>query len=173
MGEIGFFKASDDSFGDEEKLLAFERAMSIAYDQGMDEFMLWGGSFSFKNPEIYFPKLKRFRDNLTMQPRSDHFDLRILIDNNEWLYVESNPPSSKLDMEIQPYLNLIKTLDENGYTWFYTHPNAEGFQSISFNATIKLSEIKGKDESEQNRIISERVGNITPSGRYYPWPTNE
>ncbi len=173
VGEIGFFKASDDSFGDEEKLLAFERAMSIAYDQGMDEFMLWGGSFSFKNPEIYFPKLKRFRDNLTMQPRSDHFDLRILIDNNEWLYVESNPPSSKLDMEMQPYLNLIKTLDENGYTWFYTHPNAEGFQSISFNATIKLSEIKGKDESEQNRIISERVGNITPSGGYYPWPTNE
>ncbi len=172
VGEIGFFQTSNDSFGDDEKLLGFQRAMSIAYDQGMDEFMLWGDSFSFKNPEIYLPKLKEFRDNLTVQPRSNFFNVRVLIDNDDGLFIEPNDHSSKLDMDIQPYIYLIKTLDEKGYTWFYTHSNAVVFQRISFNSTIKLSEIKGKNEPEQNKIISERIGNIKPSGRSYLWPKN-
>lgn len=172
LGEIGFMKASNDRFGDEEKLLGFERAMSIAYDQGMDEFMLWEGSFSFKDPEVYFLKLKEFRDNLTKQPRLSYFNVRVLIDNYDWLFKSSSSIISKINMSDQPYFYLIKTLDEKGYSWFYTHKDAELIQNLSFNVTIKLSEIKGKNESEQNKIIFEKLGNITSSGKYYPWPNN-
>ncbi len=171
VGEIGFFHTQKDTFGDNEKLLAFERAMSIAYDQGMDEFMIWGTGFSFKNPEIYFPRLKEFRDSLVKQPRPGRFDLMILSDNKDWLYKEGNLPVSKLDMNKQPYYHLVKTLDERGYTWFcIKSSNAESIQSISYNATINLSEINGKSVQEQDRIISETLKNITPSGKQYPWP---
>lgn len=170
VGEIGFFSTPNSTFGDNEKLLAFERAMSIAYDQGMDEFMIWGTGFSFKNPEIYFPKLKEFRDELIKQQRPERFIIRILIDNKDWFYNQGNLPVSKLDMNKQPYYHMVKTLDERGYSWFYTSSNAESIQIINFNTTIKLSEIKGKSMQEQDKIISERLKNITPSGKQYPWP---
>jgi hypothetical protein len=163
VGEIGFFKAADDdTFGDDEKLAAFKRAMSIAYEQGMDEFMIWDqGSYSFADPETYFPQLKTFRDTLIMQPRASCFDVRVLIDNGEWIYTDSSPEQSALDMSNQPYRHLVETLDERGYSWFYLH--------VCYDATINFSEIKGKSEAEQDIFIDERLDSITPSGKRYLW----
>jgi len=163
VGEIGFMKTPMDTFGDEEKLFGFKRALSIAYDQGMDEFMLWQSVMSFEDPETYFSQLREFRDSLITQPRLNHFNIRVLIDNNEWLWVESN--ASKLNLSIQPYLSLVKVLDEEGYTWFYTHRDAESLQSVSYDTTLKFSEVKWKTESE----IYAMIENITPAGKYYPW----
>ena len=169
VGEIGFYKAHMDTFGDDEKLVAFERAMSIAYDQGMGEFMLWGGGFTFEDPEIYFPKLKTFRDTLVMQPRSSCFDVRILIDNDEWFYTGSSSTESALDMSEQPYRHLVERLDEDGYSWFYTHSDAAPLQGACYKSTINFSEITGKSEAEQDMCINERLGDITPSGTKYAW----
>lgn len=150
VGEIGFGNTTTDSFGDDERLAAFERAMSIAYDQGMDEFMIWDNGFGFADPETYFPMLTAFRDELVTQPRSNHFDVRILIDNGEWFYTGSPSTESALNMSNQPYKHLVEMLDEGGYTWFYTHSDAVSLQNISYNVTINLSE-------------------MTPSGKRYPW----
>lgn len=169
VGEIGFYKAPMDTFSDEEKLAAFERAMSIAYDQGMDEFVMWEGSFSFADPEMYFPKLKAYRDDLVTQPRPTCFDVRILIDNGEWFWTESSPQESALNISDQPYKHLVETLDEIGYIWFYTHPDATSLQNVCYKATINFSEIKGKTEAEQDILVSERLGDISPSGKRYLW----
>ena len=169
LGEVGFRKAPMDTFGDEEKLAGFERAMSIAYDQGMDEFMIWGGEFSFADPETYFLKLKAYRDDLVIQPRFNCFDVRILIDNGEWFYTREGPESA-LNMSNQPYKHLVKTLDENGYTWFYTHPDAVFSQNVCYKKTINLSEVKYNTKTEQDIYINKKLGNIMPSGKKYVWP---
>ncbi len=168
-GEIGFMITKNDTFGDDEKLAGFKRAMSIAYDQGMDEFMLWETGFAFADTETYFPMLKAYRDDLITQPRSNCFDVRILIDNNDWFFVESSPSQSALNMSDQPYKHLVKTLDQEGYRWFYTHPDAISLQNICYKATINFSEIKGKTETEQDILINERLGSIMPSGKKYLW----
>jgi hypothetical protein len=170
VGEVGFAKAPMDTFGDDEKLAAFERAMSIAYEQGMDEFMLWFGGFTFEDPETYFPKLKAFRDTLVMQPRSSCFDVRILIDNDEWFYTDSSSTESALNMSEQPYRHLVDTLDTDGYSWFYTHSDAVSLQNVCYKTTINFSEITGKSETEQDIFINERLSDITPSGKRYLWP---
>lgn len=48
IGEIGFFKGHQDKFGDKEKLVALKRALSIAYDQGFGEFMIWEAGSALK-----------------------------------------------------------------------------------------------------------------------------
>jgi hypothetical protein len=161
VGEIGFIKAPMDTFGDEEKLAGFERAMSIAYDQGMDEFMIWdNGVASFADPETYFPMLKAYRDDLVTQPRSNCFDVQILIDNDEWFYSGSSATESALDMSKQPYKHLVERLDTEGYSWFYTHSDAVSLQNVCYKATINFSEIKGKSEAEQDMLINERLEGI-------------
>jgi hypothetical protein len=167
VGEIGLMKAPMDTFGDEEKLAGFERAMSIAYDQGMDEFMLWQSVMSFEDPKTYFPKLKAFRDDLITQPRSNCFDVRIRIDNDEWFYTGSASTESALNMSEQPYKHLAERLDTEGYSWFYSHSDAVALQSVCYSATINFSEIKGKNETEQDMLINERLESITPSGTKY------
>lgn len=171
VGETGFFKSSADGFGDAEKLLAFERSMKMAYEQGMDEFQLWGGGFAFADPATYFPKLKAYRDYLITQPRhsSSHFNVRVLIDNGEWLYTESSPSASALDMSIQPYRNLVKVLDEGGYSWFYTHSNATSLQNnVTYDTTITFSSAKNKTEQE----VSAMLTGIIPDGSEFTWKTN-
>ena len=168
VGEIGFAKAPRDTFGDEEKLAGFERAMSMAYDQGMDEFMIWDNSgASFADPETYFPMLKAYRDDLVTQPRSSCFDVRTLIDNDEWFYTGSPSTESALNMSEQPYKHLVERLDGDGYSWFYTHSDAAPLQNACYKATINFSEIKGKSEAEQDMLINERLESITPSGTKY------
>ena len=166
VGEVGFMKAPMDTFGDEEKLAGFERAMSIAYDQGMDEFMIWGSGFSFADTETYFPKLKAYRDDLVTQPRPTRFDVRILIDNDEWFYTREGPESA-LNMSEQPYKHLVDVLDTEGCSWFYTHSDAVPLQNVCYKATITFSEIKGKSEAAQDVLINQRLEGITPSGTKY------
>jgi len=171
IGEIGFFKRPPkDTFGDEEKLKGFQRAMEIAYQQGMEEFMLWGGGFSFEDTETYFPRLIAFRDELLKLPRPESFDLRVILDTGERLYRRIPPHSSKLDLSAQPYLPLVKFLDESGYTWFYTDTKAIPLQKhVKFKRTIRLSELKGKDAEEMLATVRERLKGIEPSWRPMPW----
>lgn len=169
IGEIGFMKAVGDTFGDDEKLSGFERAMSIAYDQGMNEFMIWGSATSFADPETYFPMLEAFRDNLILNSRPDHFNIRVVIDNAEWLYT-SEGPTSKLDMAFQDYKHLVKTLDEAGYSWFYTHTNAIPLQTITYDASISFSEVRDISEAEQDALFATRFAGVTPNGTVYLWP---
>jgi len=191
IGEIGFFcRPPKDTFGDEEKLAGFQRAMQIAYEMGMDEFMLWGGGFSFDKPEVYFPKLIAFRDRLLKQPRPAGFDVRFLLDTDDPLYVEKPPASSELDMtEKQPFAAAFRFLDERGFVWYYTSPEAmavhdaeasatdlfpEGRQALMpaclGKKTVKLSDLKGKTPLEQEQFLADTLRNLKPSGTPLPWP---
>jgi hypothetical protein len=181
IGEIGFFRRPPkDTFGDEERLAGFERAMRIAYELGADEFMLWGGGFSFDNLSEYFPKLIAFRNELIKKPRPSSpgggsasgggFDVRLVLDTEERIYVDTPPASSELDMSAQPFAPTIRFLDERGFVWFYTKPDAMAIQHVEAKATVKLSELKGKNATEQEKFLSERLRDIKPSGTPLPWP---
>jgi hypothetical protein len=176
VGEIGFIKSENDGFGDEERLTAFKRAMTIAYDQGMSEFMIWGSLAGFTKPLDYFPELVRYRDEITQNRPATakdggewHFNVRVLIDNSEWLYREPSPAASTLNMSEQPYLSLVKTLDEGGYSWFYVHENAAqllGQGQVTFDKTLLLSGAKWRNEEE----IAVMLEGVIPGGKPLPWP---
>jgi len=173
VGEIGFFSTPLDNFGDDEKLLGFERGLKQAYEQGMDEFMIWGGEFTFDNPTIYFTKLKEFRDALILNPRQSEYDVRVMIDNKETLVKEIGQRAlTELNMSEQPYLYLVRYLDHNGYSWFQTEPSARIMPNIIYKRTINLSQVKGLNEVQMNQTVSGILSGITPSGAYYPWVNN-
>ncbi len=171
IGEIGFFRRPPkDAFGDEERLAGFQRAMRIAYELGMDEFQLWGGGFSFDKLEVYFPKLIEFRNELVKQPRPTNLDVRLVVAAEDRMYVGTPPASSELDMTAQPFAPAIRFLDEKGYTWFHTSPEAMAIQSVGATATINLSDLKGKNAGEQEQFLAEALRGVKPSGIVLPWP---
>jgi hypothetical protein len=174
IGEIGFFKGIDDTFGDEEKLRGFERAMSIAYDMGYTDFMMWSDLFRFADPVAYFPRLKAFRDSLLNRPRLNRFNVRVLNDTTPWTpLIQTNPPFEQkliLDIPNEPYYHLIRHLDEAGYSWIYMMtPNIESAEPILYDSTIRLSEISGKTEAEQDILISNRLINVVNSHLVKTW----
>lgn len=172
IGEIGFNKGILDSFGDEEKLIAFERAMSIAYDMGYTEFDMWSENFRFTYPQSYFPRLKSFRDSLLTRPRLTRFNVRVLNDTDKALVQTMPPWSQKLSLDIQnePYYHLIRYLDEAGYSWIYTDSYAiESIQPQIYDSTIRLSEIYGKTEADQDSIIADRLRNVVCANRIKTW----
>lgn len=179
IGEIGFPKSTYlngilDTFGDNEKLIAFKRYLAISYELGFDRFLMWEGYFSFKDPITYLPKLIEFRNSLIDKPRLTRFNVRVLSDNNDnirkQIPTESNP---ELDMVNEPYYHLARYLDENGYSWFFTTSQAEPLQSNIYDVTILLSEIKDKTNVDQDILISLRLAGIQPTGNKYPWDTGE
>ena len=173
IGEIGFFvRKPRDPFGDEERLWGFQRAMKIAYEMGMDEFSLWGGGFSFDALEVYYPKLMAFRDGLLRTPRPSRFDVRLVMDTDDSMYVHLPPHSSRLNMRRQPFAPAYRYLDGKGYVWFYTTPEAMARQSVGAQATVKFSELKGKGDLEQKSLLMTRLRDIEPSGTPLPWPEN-
>ncbi|MBM4079393.1 MAG: hypothetical protein FJ278_06810, partial [Planctomycetes bacterium] len=172
IGEIGFFhRRPQDAFGDEEKLAGFQRAMTIAYELGMDEYMLWGGGFSFDKLDVYFPKLLAFRDELIKRPRPSGLDVCLLLDAGEGMSANVPPASSMLDMSAQPYAAAIRFLDEKGFVWFYASPEAAAIQTVKPRAVVKLSGLKGKSAAEQVKSLTESLRAVKPSGTPLPWPS--
>jgi hypothetical protein len=172
IGEIGYFKGIDDTFGDEEKLIAFERAMSIAYDMGYTDFMMWSELFRFADPVTYFPRLKAFRDSLYNLPTLTRFNVRVLNDTSGDLIQTAPPWPQKLVLDIpnEPYYHLIRHLDEAGYSWVYmVTPTLESSEPILYDSTILLSEILGKTVAEQDILISDRLKNVVNSNRIKTW----
>ena len=128
----------------------------------------------FDNEKIHLKNGKKkisFQDITLFGYNKKKKDVRILIDNGEWFYTCSCHEST-LNMSEQPYKHLVETLDAGGYAWFYTYPDAVPLQTVCYKNTINLSEIKGKTETEQDTLINERLGDITPSGKRYPWPSS-
>lgn len=168
VGEIGFWG----NYTDNERLIAFERALSIAYDMGYNRFCVWGTGFDFKDKATYFPKLKQFRDSLYNRPRISIFNIRVLNDiNTSRLIQEETIWTQKriLYPEKEPYFNLIKQLDEGGYSWFYTDFVSTSLQPVKYDATILLSKINGKTEAEQNTYISSILSTVTSVNRPKDW----
>jgi len=168
IGEIGFFnrKGADD-FGDEAKLAGFERAMRIAWQMGMDEFCLWSGDFSFADLPTYMPKLAAFRDKLVKTPRPTRFDVALVMDTNDPLYVESH--QSGLDMDKQPFAAVAEYLDGMGYVWYVTDPAAETIQQAKPTARVLASSVVGQPIAALER----QLAGVKPSGEALPWPQND
>ncbi|NOZ19540.1 MAG: hypothetical protein GXP25_00465 [Planctomycetes bacterium] len=173
IGEIGFFvRKPKDQFGDEERLAGFQRAMTIAYEMGMDEFSLWGGGFSFDKLDVYYPKLLAFRDELLKKPRPEGFDVRLVLDTGERMYQNVPHSSSRLDMTKQPYAAVFRYLDGKGYVWFYTTEEAMAIQTVGAKATITLAEFRDKSAADQEAVLAEKLRGVRPSGTPLPWPAN-
>ncbi len=172
VGEIGFLKGSLDTFGDEEKLRAFERALSIAYDIGFTEVIMWSENFQFADPISFFPRLKAFRDMLLTRPRLTRFNVRVLNDTTGAL-IQTMPAWDStlvLDIPNEPYYHLIRFLDESGCSWVYVDStDAELLQPNIYDTTIRLSEIQGKTFAEQNLLIVNRLQNVICAGRSKTW----
>lgn len=169
IGEIGLFSSTAI---DEHKLIALERSMSIAYDNGYTEFQIWEGSFSFSQPQLYIPRLLSFRNSLLKRSRLSRFNVRILNDvvgdgliQHPTLW---NVPYF-IDVNNEQYYNLIRKLDELGYSWFYTITKADPLQPQIYDTTITLSEIKGQTVAAQNILITTRLQNIISAGRIKTW----
>ncbi|MEW6358682.1 MAG: hypothetical protein AB1696_20270 [Planctomycetota bacterium] len=172
-GEVGFFvRKASDKFGDPERTEGFKRVMIIAHEMGMDEYSLWGGTFSFDDLETYYPKLLAFRDELMRKPRPDGFDVRVVLDPEEPMFRSIPPNSSKLDMTKQPFAPVFRYLDGKGYVWFYTTEEAMAIPTVGARATIRLSEFKEKGAAEQEAMLAERLKDVKPSGTPLPWPAN-
>jgi hypothetical protein len=168
IGEIGFFiRKPGDPFGDEERLRGFERAMTIAYELGQTDFCCWSDSFSFSDPATYYPKLAVFRDELVKQPRPARLDVRMLLDTGDPLFVESN--QSALDLAKQPLLPAIRWLDEHGYVWYYSSPEAVPYEAESAVAEVKSSELVGRDAAQ---VLSQKLAGVKPSGTELLWVEN-
>lgn len=173
IGEIGYFiRPPKDTFGDEERLKAFERAMQIAYEMGMDEFMAWEGTFSFDKPDVFYPRLIAYRDEMLKKPRPEGFDVEVVIDTGDPMFVQSPPSASRLDMDKQPFAPAFRFLDGKGYAWFYTTPEAMAIQTVKARAVVRFSDLKGKGAAEQERFLEETLKGIPPSGTPLPWPSN-
>lgn len=171
IGEVGFFSLpGQKGFGDRQKLLGFERAMTIAYEMGDDEFLMWSGAFGFADPSVYFPKLVAFRNRLVGRPRPARFDVRLVMGSGTALYRENRPQTSGLDLRDQPVLAALRYLDEHGYVWYYTTSQAMQIQHASAAATIDLSELKGKSAEAQAAFLRAKLRNVAPSGLPLPWP---
>lgn len=178
VGEIGFFKSSQDNFGDPEKLIAFKRAMTIAYDMGFEEFILWETGFGFENPTVYFPQLVSYSNELLLKPRLTRFNVRVLNDLSpsgeiydgfiKTPYV-SFALKYQLDKQQEIYYFLVRYLDEHGYSWYVTTSQAAPYQSQIYDTTISLSEITNLSVSEQNILIKERLKNIISNGSVLSW----
>ncbi len=168
IGEIGFFnRRGNDSFGDEAKLAGFERAMRIAWQMGMDEFCLWSGDFSFADLPTYMPKLAAFRDALVKSPRPQQFDVALVLDTTDPLYVESG--RSGLDMAKQPFAAVAEYLDGQGYVWYVTDPAAEAIQTAKPTARVLASSVVGQPLA----VLERQLAGVKPSGEPLPWPGND
>lgn len=173
VGEIGFCgPRPGDGFTDDQKLAGFERAMIIAYEMGLEEFMLWGGGFGFKNLPVYYAKLVAFRDRLVRRPRPAAFDVRLVLDTGDYLYLRQPPAnkSSALDLAVQPFLPALRYLDSRGYVWFYTTPRAMRIQDRGAQVTLRLSELKGRPAAAQLSLLNQRLQGVAPSASPLPWP---
>lgn len=170
IGEVGFFsRPGEKAFGDEQKLEGFERAMTIAYEMGDEEFLMWSDAFGFGNPERYFPKLVAFRNDLVSRPRPARFDVRLVLGKGDVLYRENRPETSALDLARQPFLALLRYLDEHGYVWYYTTAQAIRLQPDPAAVTIDLSGLEGLAAAEV-AILKAKLRDVAPSGRPLPWP---
>lgn len=168
IGEIGFFNRKGvDDFGDEAKLAGFERAMRIAWQMGMDEFCLWSGDFSFADLPTYLPRLAAFRDELVKTPRPARFDVALVLDTNDPLYVESG--RSGLDMAKQPFAAVASYLDGQGYVWYVTAPAAEAVQTVRPTVRVLASAVVGQPLAVLQRLLQ----GVRPSGEPLPWPQND
>ncbi len=169
IGEIGFY--GTDPAKDIEKLIAFERALSMAYDSGYERFMIWNDSFGPTNSALY-SQLKAFRDSLYYRSRLTRFNVRVLNDTTESLIQEYIPGGTtyKLDPSKEKYAYLVKYLDEMGYSWYHTTSEAILLQPFTnYDTTINLSDISDKTEAEQNILLETVLSGIFPTGRIKTW----
>jgi len=164
VGEIGFRAAPGATFGDAERLLAFQRTMALTYDIGLLEYVIWGESWTFTDPATYFPRLVAFRDELTRRPRRPGFDLRLVIDTPASF---AHPPYSK---ERKPDLSpVFRWLEERGYRFFLTVPAAMPQQKGEFKASVKFSELAKLTFAEQVARLRQALEGVAPTGVVLPW----
>jgi len=165
LGEVGFRATAKSTFGDPERLLAFQRVMALAYDIGLQEFVIWGESWTFSDPATYFPRLKTFHDALVRRPRHPGFDLQLVNDTNVDF---SHPPYRK---EAKPDIShIFRWLEERGYKFFLTVPAAMRHQKAKpFKTSLKLSDLLKLPRSEQLAFLEKQLADIEPTGVILPW----
>ena len=164
VGEIGFRAAQGASFGDEERLLAFQRTLTLTYDIGLLEFVIWGESWTFSDPATYFPRLLAFRNELTRRPRRPGFDLCLVNDTNANF---GHPPYTKAR---KPDLSAVfRWLEERGYKSFLTTPVALAKQKGEYKASVKFSQLTKLKLAEQVALLRKALEGVTPTGVVLPW----
>jgi len=164
LGEIGFRATAGASFGDAERLLAFERVMTLAYDIGLVEYVIWGESWTFGDPATYFPRLLAFRDVLTRRPQRRTFDLRLVNDGNVSF---AHPPYTKV---AAPDLSdIFRWLEERGYKFHLAMPAAVPLLKGEFQVSLKLSELAAVPRGQRAVALQEALGGVTPTGVVLPW----
>jgi len=165
LGEIGFRAAAGSSFGDPERLLAFERVMALAYDIGLEEFVIWGEAWTFSDPATYFPRLVAFRDALVRRPRHPGFDLRLV---NDKAVNFAHPPYTKV---ANPDLShIFRWLEERGYKFFITVPAAMRHQKEGqFKVSVNISELLALPRGEQLTFLERKLADVEPTGIILPW----
>jgi hypothetical protein len=71
-----------EALGDDERLLMFERVMTVLYDMGVAAMVPYSGAWGFTDWETYFPRLLEFRDKLVTAPRPDTYDASVVTDQS-------------------------------------------------------------------------------------------
>jgi hypothetical protein len=164
VGEIGFRVPPGSKFGDAERLVAFQRCMSLAHDLSLLEFVIWGESWTFSDPASFLPKLLEFRDLLARRPRGAGFDLRLVNDTNADF---AHPPYTK---EAKPDLSpLFRWLDERGYRYFLTTPAAMPTQKGQHKVSVALSELAKVGPPQQLARLAKALAGTAPTGVVLPW----
>jgi len=164
VGELGFRATAQADFGDEERLLAFQRGMTLTYDIGLLEFVIWGESWTFTNAAAYFPILVAFRNRLTKRPRHPAFDLRLVNDTNANF---AHPPYTK---ERKPDLSpIFRWLEVRGYKFFLTTPAAMPKQKGKYRASLNLSELMKLKPAQRIPRLHKALAGLAPTGVVLPW----
>ena len=164
VGEIGFRAAAGAKFGDAERLLAFERCLTLAYDVGLLEYVIWGESWTFSDPATYFPRLAAFRDLLMRQPRHSGFDLRLVHDPKASF---AHPPYSReIELDLSP---VFRWLEERGVRFFLTTPAADPLQKAEAKASVKISDLLKFEGDQQFAFLYKALAGIEPTGVVLPW----
>ena len=164
LGEIGFRAAPGASFGDPERLVAFQRVMALAYDIGLLEYVIWGESWTFSDPAAFFPRLVAFRDLLTRQPRARGFDLCLVNDTKADF---AHPPYRKqteLDLS-----GVFCWLEERGYRFCLAAAPAVPLLKGEPKASVKLSELAKLGPAERLVHLHRALAGVARTGVVLPW----
>lgn len=167
LGEVGFRAPPGADFGDEERLLGFERCMSLAYDVGLVEYVIWAEAWSFSHPAGYFPLLHAFRDALVREPRRPEFDLRLV--NSHGVNFQHHHSGRKPHEDFAP---LFQWLEGHGWKFFLTTPAAMPLQKGAFGVSFDLAALTGMPGADRVSVVSRALAGRSPTGLVLPWPSD-
>lgn len=164
--EVGAAVPRGKPFGDDEKLLMFERAMTVLYDMGVSGMAMYGGRWGFQDPKTYSPKLLEFRNRLIATPRPKTYD--VLVATNRGL-------PQIYDAELSGQINpVFRVLEEAGYGWFLTSVTLADQLKKHCKTVLRVRQFPRHNvtaEQVKAELLSQLEG-IEPSGRRFPYAGN-